>query len=331
MAVKMGKIIGAVLFVLLVAGCREGAQAPAAAPVKVVIAWSAPQACLVPIAFDRGYFQAEGIEAVLQAQTSGMAALQSVLDGKADLATVAETPIVHAVMRGEQLAIIATVATANRNQAIVVRKDRGIATPADLQGKSVGVTLGTNGEFFLDTFFIAHGIERSKVRVVDLKPEAMVAALTTGSVDAVATWQPYVLRLQSALGAAGMTIPSEELYTENYSAVLRRDLLSQQPELAARLLRALVRAEEAIARQPDDARRLLAECTGVESAQAAELQGIFDLKVGLQQSLLISLEDQARWALPREEHGKAQMRDMLDYIHPEGLLAVKPEAVRLIR
>ena len=47
--------------------------------------------------------------------------------------------------------------------------------------------VGTNGEFFLDMFLLAHSVPRPTVQVVDMRPEAMVEALSSGTVDAVAT------------------------------------------------------------------------------------------------------------------------------------------------
>ncbi len=58
----------------------------------------------------------------------GKTALKEVLEGKADFATVAETPVMFAIMKGEKISIIATIQTSSRNSAIMARKDKGILT-----------------------------------------------------------------------------------------------------------------------------------------------------------------------------------------------------------
>lgn len=327
----VNRIVVMVILCLLSAGCREAPKGPAGKREKVVIALVMPQACLARIAFAKGFFADEGVDAVLKSETSGKAALQSVLDGKADLATVAETPIVFAGLEGKRVAIIASIETANKNLAIVARKDRGISTPAELEGKRIGVSLGTNGEFFMDTFFLAHGIARNKVRVVNLEPEEMAPSLLSGGVDAVSTWQPHVIRSQKGVGDRGVTYYSEELYTESYNAVTMPDYVRRHPDTVERLLRALVRAEEFAGTKSAEAQRHLADCIGVDKALVHELQGVFDLRVTLQESLLIALEDQARWALKRRPGTGLKMHDFLGDIYPDGLLAVKPAAIRLIR
>jgi ABC-type nitrate/sulfonate/bicarbonate transport system substrate-binding protein len=63
-------------------------------PKKITIAYStAANAILVYIAFAQGYFAEEGLDASPQPHAFGKPALNAVIEGKADLATVADTPI----------------------------------------------------------------------------------------------------------------------------------------------------------------------------------------------------------------------------------------------
>ena len=101
----------------------------------------------------QGYYLQEGLEATPHLHPYGKLALQEVLDGKADFATVAETPVMFAIMKGEKISIIATIQTSNRNNAILARKDKGILTPDDLKGKKIGATFGTTSAIFYGRFF----------------------------------------------------------------------------------------------------------------------------------------------------------------------------------
>ena len=328
---SLQKIVAIFILGLLFAGCREAPQTPAGPREKIVIDLALPQAFLVQLAFTKGYFANEGLDATLRLQTSGKAALQGVLAGNADLATVSETPIVFARLAGKPVAIIATVGTASKNLAVVARKDHGISTSADLQGKKVGVTLGTNAEFFLDTIAIANGIGRDRIMIVNLEPEAMLPALVSGRVDAVATWEPQVIRMQKELGNRGVSFYNEELYTESFNLVATPGYVAQHPETVQKLLRALVKAEAFAQQNPGEARRILAESSGLDLALVNAIWDSFDLRVTLQQSLVIALEDQARWATQRTRNEVVRIHDYQADISPLGLLAVKPEAVRLIR
>jgi hypothetical protein len=53
--------------------------------------------------------------------------------------------------------------------------------------------------------------------------------------------------------------------------------------------------------------------------------------VGLQQSLVLNLEDQVRWAMDSGLATAAEPPDMLSFIDPGPLDAVAPERVTLVR
>ncbi len=104
-------------------------------PEKVTIAYSAsPDSALAQVAQAQGYYLKEGLDTVPQKYAYGKVALDAVLEGKADFATVAETPVMFAIMKGEKISIIATIQTSNRNNVIIARKDRGIQAPQGPKG-----------------------------------------------------------------------------------------------------------------------------------------------------------------------------------------------------
>jgi NitT/TauT family transport system substrate-binding protein len=53
--------------------------------------------------------------------------------------------------------------------------------------------------------------------------------------------------------------------------------------------------------------------------------------VSLDQTLLITLEDETRWAMKNKLTDKTAMPNFAEYIHVDSLMGVKPEAVKLKR
>ena len=134
-------LVAACLF--LACGCEP--KTPPPAPKKLTIAvLTTMHPTLVKIAQARGFFREEGLDVTLQLHSSGKAALRSLIDGKADLATAADTPIMFALMQGAQLSLITTIETSTKNAAIIARRDRGIGCAADLKGRSSGPTATTS-------------------------------------------------------------------------------------------------------------------------------------------------------------------------------------------
>ena len=298
---------------------------------KVTIATAdQPVGAILYVALANGYFEDEGLLAVPERRTSGKDALKAVIEGEADLCEVAETPVVFAVLKGTPVYTLATIASTGKNMAVVARKDRGISAPADLEGKKIGVTVGTNGEFFLSVFLVSPGAPSSPPEMVNVRPEEMHGALVDGKVDAVSTWNPHVIRLQKKLGDNAVTFTSEGLYTWAWNLAATREFVTGNPKVIEKALRAAVRAQKFIQERPTEARKIVAAHIGMDMALLEELWDAFHFRVSLEQWLLVSMENQAKWAIGRKLTDAKEVPNYLESVHFGALESVKPDAVTMI-
>jgi len=324
--VRLGVAASCLVVLIGCAGKRAGP------PEKITLALSMlPNASLVHVAAAEGYFAAEGLDVTLQPHQFGKPALDAVLAGNADLATCAETPLVFAVLKGQQISVLATIAGATKNTAVVARKDAGISIPEDLAGKRVGVTRGTTAEFFLDTLLIRHGVDRGAVQLVDLSPANISDALAKGEVDAVAIWNPDIFDLQKLLGDRVLTFYADDIFFETFDVVARKGFVEQRLAAAKSVIRALLRAEAFIRSHPEEARRDAAAALNQDLAQIDAILEPFDFRVRLEQSLLVLMEEEARWAIQSGLVARQGMPNLLTSLDAKPLLAVKPTAVQLVR
>jgi ABC-type nitrate/sulfonate/bicarbonate transport system substrate-binding protein len=317
---------------LAIVSCEGKLDRPAGPPEKVTLAYTTnPNSALVQVALKKGYFAAEGIDIVAQPHLYGKAAVAALVEGKADLATAAETPFIFAVMKGSNIFAVATIQTATKDTAIVVRKDRGINNPQDLKGHKVGVTFGTSGEFFLSSFLTVNAIEQKNITIVDLQPEQTVDALLKGEVDAVSAWNPNVILAQKKLGNNGAIFYGETAFTETFCLTGNQDFVRKNPGAIKKVLKALVRAEKFVKQDPAAAQTIVAEIIGMDVALLADIWPVFNYSVELEQSLLVTLDDVTRWAMRTKLVKEKKMPNYLDFIYMDGLAEVKPEALRIIR
>lgn len=299
---------------------------------KITIAYATiPNAVLAHIAFVKGYFAEEGLDATPQPHPFGKPALAALLAGKADLATVGDTPFVTAVMNGDKITAIASIQSSNRNEAIVARRDRGITTPADLKGKKIGVTFGTTGDYFADSFLFMHGIDRKQVTLIDMKPDEMAAAFDRGAVDAVSTWNPTLKQLEKGLGARGMVFYGELFYTEMFCIVAEQEYVKKNPGVIQKILRALVKAETFVKQHDSEARALVAGFIKMDKAILDETWHDMRFGVTLDQAMAVNFEDQSRWIMKRNMPRQTELPNYLDRMYVDGLMAVKPKGVRIVR
>jgi ABC-type nitrate/sulfonate/bicarbonate transport system substrate-binding protein len=83
----------------------------------------------------------------------------------ADIAASGESPIARAAIGGKPVAVLANLCNIDEAILIIARKDRGIAVPADLRGKKIGVVSTTAAHFFLDTYLATSFIDPKEVHV----------------------------------------------------------------------------------------------------------------------------------------------------------------------
>jgi len=320
------------MFIAALMGCQKSSPQNTEPLQKITVAYTfQPQSTLVHVATAKGYFTDEGLVVQPLMHTYGKAALQSLLDRQADFATVAETPVMFSVLKGDRIFVIANIEASTMNNAIVARKDADISAPGDLKGKRIAYTPGTTSDFFLDSLLTANGFTRKEIQPVALKPEEMQDAIIAKKIDAASTWNYPLTQIAKQLGPDGTIIYDREIYTEIFNIAARQDFVQKNPETVKHFLRALIKAENFVAKNPDAAQTIVSAATKIDKSLIREVWNAFNYHVVLDQALLITLEDETRWAMKNKLTDQTVMPDYLSYIHLDSLKAVKPEAIKMNR
>lgn len=279
------------------------------------------------IAQHEGYFAAERLDVTFLDCIGGRRCLRLVLDGKADVATSAEMAVVQESFAHADAAILATMVHASDNLKLVVRRGAGIARSEQLDGRRVGVIVGTTAQYQLELHLLAVGVDPRRVTMVPLQPEEIVAALKDDRIDAAVVWEPYAYTALHGADAVGLRLPLAGGYIENYSLVTRPALLAQREDAVVRLLRAVQRAEEFIQARPAQAQAILRERLQLDQGFVDWVWGGLAWRLSLDQALLSTMEGEVRWA-QRERHVVEGARpNVLTLVHPGPLKAVRPAAV----
>lgn len=287
---------------------------------------------LIYLAAAKGYFTEEGLALTLQPFNSGRDALKAALEGKADLAIVGDTPLALAMMQERPILIVATIFTTRNDHAILARRSRVIAVPADLRGKTVGVTQGTSGHYILSMLLARRGMTLADIQLAPLNPPEMRDALTGGAVDAIATWDPWLSGAETALGQDSVVFRSEAGFQFGFNVAGGADHVRAQAENVRRLLRALLLAERYIEENPTEAIATIASAMNIEPAKFdMSAKASYRFQVRLDQHLLVRMDDRARWAIQSGLTERTEIPNTLDVIYPDALIAVKPDAVTIVR
>jgi ABC-type nitrate/sulfonate/bicarbonate transport system substrate-binding protein len=300
---------------------------------SIVMAYSPFEStALVWIAEDQRYFSRNGLNVTSRKYDSGVGALDGMLNGEADITVgTNEFPLVGSAFRKARIRTIASIA---RSEFIYLigRKDRGIEKVSDLKGKRVGTTVRTIAEFYLARFLELHGINKQDMTIVDVRtPAEWVNAIVNGDIDAVATAQPYANAVKDRLGAnaAVWSVQSSQpLYTQVIST---DEWIRKNPELVRRFLTSLAEAEEYLVRNPAEARAILQKRLNLDVAYMESVWAQNQFSLSLDESLILAMEDEARWMIQNNLTAEKHVPNFLDYIYEDALKAIKPAAVNIIR
>lgn len=286
---------------------------------------------LVYVAQERGYFSDHDLDITFTEHDTGVAALESVIAKDADVAVgTSEFPLVKQAIQGAPVSALAII---DRPDFIylVGRKDRGIQGPGDLKGKRIGTTAGSVAQFYLGRFLELRGVAAEEITWVDLKtPDEWRAAIGDGKVDAVVLAQPEASVIAGRLGDNATLFSIQENQPVFTLALSRNEWIEENPQAVERFLRALEDAEEYVASHPEETVRIIKDTLKLNDEYSTLVREQNSFALSLDQSLVVAMEDEARWMIRNKITTATVMPDFGAYIHAEGLRAVKPGAVNVL-
>jgi NitT/TauT family transport system substrate-binding protein len=283
------------------------------------------------IAREKGFFQEQGLDATIRSYPSGKKAMEAMFAGEVDSSTLTETPIVFSSLMRDDFAVIATFAYSYDNSKVIGRKDRGVSKPADLKGKKIGFVARTSNHFFVQVYLTEHRIDTAAVKLVDCPPADLPGALKEGRVDAVAIFEPYASMAMEALPDKAVRLPGSDLYKETFNLTVMRSYAKGHPELLKKVLKAVDRGITFIKQNRNESIAVMTKSLKPGEELLVSIQDDLVFELSLEHSLLIILEDEARWAIANKFTDKTKVPNYLGYFYLDAMKAVKPEAVSIIK
>ncbi|ERG69155.1 ABC transporter substrate-binding protein [Segniliparus rugosus] len=202
------------------------------------------------------------------------------LAGEVDFGSIGSSPVARGLSAPlnipYQVAFVLDVA--GDNEALVARDGSGVNSVADLRGKRVGTAFASTAHYSLLAALAKAGVAPDEVRLIDVQPQASLAAWQRGDLDAVYTWLPTLDELRKS----GKTLLTSRALAESGKptldlGVVSRAFAAQHPEVVDLWRKAEARALQTIAEDPKAAAKAVAAEIGIDPAAAADQlrQGIF--------------------------------------------------------
>jgi len=152
--------------------------------------------------------------------------------------------------------------------ALVTKKDSAIRSVADLKGKRIAVTRGTDPYIFLLRALDKNKLTDKDVKIVLLQHPDGKTALERGDVDAWAGLDPFMAQTELESGSR-LFFRDADANTYGFLNV-REDFLAENAELAARVLAVYERGRKWALANPDELKAILAKAAKLTDAVAAK-------------------------------------------------------------
>jgi NitT/TauT family transport system substrate-binding protein len=146
---------------------------------------------LLAIAEDQGLWEEHGIDATTSSFTNGPLQIQALGTGDLDFGYIGPGAFWLPASGQAQIVALNTLGRADR-----VVAQPGIESIEDLRGRTVAVPEGTSGDMILTLALEEAGMTKDDVELVPMEPPAIVAALSSGQVDAAGFWYPALATVQ---------------------------------------------------------------------------------------------------------------------------------------
>jgi sulfonate transport system substrate-binding protein len=190
-----------------------------------------------------------------------------------DVVLTSDAPAIRARAAGVNYVTVGVAATGPKALALVARADAAVKSAADLKGKKVGVSLGTDGHHLLSLALARSGLKLEDVKVVDLSPKELVTAFNKGDVVAAATSEPFVGQLEEK---GAVRVADGTGLKQGAFIIAANDAYAQtNTDIIEAILRAYQQGAAFIKEHPQEAASLVAKELDWKPSQVEKLLSLY--------------------------------------------------------
>ena len=143
------------------------------------------------VADAQGKYAEKNITTELVQFNNGGDLMTAMASGEVDVGYVGIAPVLSSVEKGVPVKVISSAQT--EGSGIVVTKDSGITSAADLKGKNIATPGEASIQYVLLTYYLdKNGLSTDDLNISAMKVPSMNDALKAKQIDGIITFQPYV-------------------------------------------------------------------------------------------------------------------------------------------
>lgn len=252
---------------------------------------------------------------------SGRHVLKAIPREEVDLTHIGSTPCAAGIANGLPIEVVWVSAVIADGEALVVSKTAGIEKLADLSGKKVATPFESTSHYALKAVLKLSNIEESRMEIVNMDPNQMLAAWKKGEIQAGYVWDPALADMVENGGKILLT--SKELALRGFPTadlfVARKDFAEKYPNIVSGVVNDLNRAAELYRSDPVKASSAVGKGLGISPEKALkQMEGMIFLTAAEQKAGLYIGKLQWEFGL------YTLLKDAADFLEEEGAIEKSP-------
>ncbi len=234
---------GAGLGAVLVAGSRTRPAIAATEKINFQLDWIAyGRHAPYYTALDKGFYSKRGLDVSIAQGRGTLQGIRTLVAGQSQF-IFQDIGVMLSVRAKEDARIKALACMYQRTpHTLFYMKNKGIAKPKDLEGKTIAFSPGDSPRLMFPAFAKANGIDESKVKWLSVDPNSKNAVLLNGNVDGMVTYVFTLPVLQKAAKAGdevGTFVYSDwgaDFYSNGIGAL--EDYIKAKPDVTRNFVQA---------------------------------------------------------------------------------------------
>lgn len=204
------------------------------------------------VALDQGYFEEEGLDVTTEVVASGPDLASYVANGSNVIAMGTMYNLYGWLENNVPMKAVVPVCNIGGTQSCAIREGLEITEDnvSELEGLTVGMVPGTEAYLAIEKLYEEYGLNKDSLTFVNLSASEQVAALTSGQIDIMVCWEPFVTNavLQGAhylcSGTKNYVADPENGKDVNYCQIYTsleasEDVIENNPEILEKMIVAL--------------------------------------------------------------------------------------------
>ncbi|MBB5325609.1 NitT/TauT family transport system substrate-binding protein [Anoxybacillus tepidamans] len=270
------------------------------------------------LASEGGFYKKHGLDVKMQMFNSGTDLIKAIVGGQLDAGVLGFTNALTWLDKGADIKIVGGAQMGYHS--MLVRKDSGIESLADLKGKSVASQQqGSTADIVLNgVVWKKAGITKNDVQMQYVSPSVAIQSLAAGKVDAAFVFEPYD-------SIARLTTPVKQIYEVGQEwpfpcmvVITSGKMVKENKDAVYALLDAQKEAVEMLKEKPAESAKLITKHFIKEN----ELETSDGKKIAAMKVIEESIKSQTfEWKITPEQVEK--MQEIADMMVEQGILKRK--------